>query len=247
MKGRVTVLVAAISLLGGALVAACGTSVARPSPSPKASPPRATTSASVCGASQVSGRFWIDPPGMSKTMEGITFTNASSMPCSLPGIPKAFVLEDEAGNAVPPVALSSLVVGTPISDTDFVDSASVPAADLSANVSNLPTGGVTLAPGAKAVIAMFGLDAILGPSQPGCLAAGSGDQLAVYLTADQATLVSIPSNLEWAGPGNPAGSALFTCSALLVSPVLTWLKGKNVVGPPSSSATYFPQLYGAAP
>ncbi|MGA8206926.1 MAG: hypothetical protein WB867_02685, partial [Candidatus Dormiibacterota bacterium] len=74
MQGRAGVLVVVISLLGGALMAACGTSVARPSPSPKASPPRATTPASLCATSQVSGRFWIDSPGMSKAMEGITFT-----------------------------------------------------------------------------------------------------------------------------------------------------------------------------
>lgn len=94
---------------------------------------------------------------------------------------------------------------------------------------------------------MFGLDAILGPSQPRCLAAEAGDQLAVHLTADQATMVSIPNNPGLSGPGNPAGSTLFTCSALLVPPVLTWSKVKSVVGPVSSDAAKFPQLYGAAP
>lgn len=247
MQGRVTVWELATGLVGAALVAACGTAVPRQAPGPKVNPTRATTTSSVCGAAQVSGQFWIDPPGMSKAVEGITFTNTSSTSCSLPGFPKAFVLEDSSGNAVPAVALSSLVAGTPVSDADFVDSASVPAADLPSIFGNLPTRGVTLGPGAKAVIAMFGVDAILGPDQPGCLAAKSGDQLAVDLTGDQATTVNIPSNPGLWGPGDPSGSALFTCSALLVLPVLTWSRAKSVVGPASSAVINSPQLYGAAP
>ncbi len=247
MQARMTAWAVVIGLLVVALVTACGTEVPRQAPGPKASPTQATTSSSACRAAQVSGQFWIDPPGMSKIVEGITFTNTSSTSCRLPGIPNAFVLEDSSGNVVPAVELSSLVAGTPVSNTDFVDSASVPVADLPSNFVSLPTRGVTLGPGAKAAIAMFGLDAILGPDQPGCLAANSGDQLAVDLASAQAPIVSIPSNPALSGSDNPAGSGLFTCSALLVSPVLTWSKAKSVVGPASSEAVKYPQLFGAAP
>jgi len=245
VQGRGTVPLLAMSVAGVAvLVAGCG-SIGQPIPA-RFSPTPATASSSRCGASQVTGQFWDDFPGMSKALEGITFTNISSTPCRLPGFPTALVLEDASGKVVPPVVLSN-PSGTATSDTDFVDTGSASAPSDTSPFSKFQTGGVTVVPGAKAVIAMFGLDGIIELIQPGCLAAASGDQLAVYLTADQAMTVTIPSSPTLSGPGNPDGSVLFTCSALVVSPVLTWSQAKSVVGPPSSLATVFPQGFGAAP
>ena len=59
--------------------------------------------------------------------------------------------------------------------------------------------------------------------------------------------VAIPNSPTLTGPGNPDGSVLFACSALVVSPVLTWSQAKSVVGPPSRMATVFPEGFGAAP
>jgi hypothetical protein len=249
VQGRARVLVAAISLLGGALVAACGTSIAKPSPSPKASPPRSPTSASMCGASEVSGQMWTNLPAMSQIMEGITLTNTASTPCRLPGFPTSLALEDASGSVLPPIALPN-PSDTATSDTDFFDSgsASAPVTDMLASFSSLPPSGVTLAPGSKAVIVMFGSIDPSGP-RPGCLAAGARDRLAVYFSGGQPTVASVPSSTNVSGTGtdNPAGSALFSCSAFVLSPVMTWSRATRLVGPISNVVTAFPQLYAAAP
>jgi hypothetical protein len=246
VPGRVAVLVVAISLLGGAtLVAACGTAVPRYSPSPTP----ATTPTSSCGASQVSGQVWTDLPAMSQIMEGITLTNVSSTVCHLPGFPTSLALEDASGTFVPPITLPNLS-DTATSDTDFFDSGSASAqvTDMLPSFSSLPASGVTLAPRSKAVIVMFGSMG-LSVTQPGCLVAGAGDRLAIYFSSRQPTVASIPSitNVSGAGTNNPAGSALFTCSAFVLSPVMTWTRATRLVGPISTVVTASPQLYAAAP
>jgi hypothetical protein len=103
--------------------------------------------------------------------------------------------------------------------------------------SSLPASGVTLAPRSKAVIVMFGS------------MGGAGDRLAIYFSSRQPTVASIPSitNVSGAGTNNPAGSALFTCSAFVLSPVMTWTRATRLVGPISTVVTASPQLYAAAP
>jgi hypothetical protein len=245
VQGRRFVVVLTVSLLAATLVVACGTAVPRPSPSPTP----AITPASPCGASQVIGQIWTNLPAMSQIMEGITLTDIGSTTCRLPGFPTSLALEDASGRLVPPIALPN-PSDSATSDTDFFDSgsASAPVTDMLASFSSLPTSGVTLAPGSKAVIVMFGS---IDPSgaQPGCLAAGARDRLAVYFSGGQPTVASIPSSTNVSGTGtdNPAGSALFSCSAFVLSPVMTWSRATRLVGPISNVVTAFPQLYAAAP
>jgi hypothetical protein len=245
VQGRKIVVVLTVSLLAATFGEACGTAMPRPSPSPTP----AMTPTSSCGAFQVSGQIWTNLPAMSQIMEGITLTNIASTPCHLPGFPTSLALEDASGSVVPPVALPN-PSDTGTSDTDFFDSgsASAPVTDMLPNFSSLPTSGLTLAPGSKAVIVMFGSMG-LSVTQPGCLAAGAGDRLAVYYSAGQPTMASIPSstNVSGAGTNNPAGSALFSCSAFVLSPVVTWSRATRLVGPVSTVVTASPQLYAAAP
>jgi hypothetical protein len=107
---------------------------------------------------------------------------------------------------------------------------------------------LTLAPGAKAVIVMFGSMGLT-VTQPDCLAAGAGDHLAAYFSAGQSTMATIPMSTNASGPGtnNPAGSALFSCRVFVLSPVMTWSRATRLVGPVSTVGTASPQLYAAAP
>lgn len=164
MQRRGTVPLLAMTLAGAALVTACGGTAPTPGPSPTP----ATSSSSRCDASQVTGQFWDDFPGMSKALEGITFTNISSTPCRLPGFPTALVLEDASGKVVPPVVLSN-PSGTATSDTDFADTGSASAPSDTSPISKFQTGGVTVVPGAKAAIAMFGWTESSTPSSPAAL------------------------------------------------------------------------------
>lgn len=245
MQGRPTVMVLAVSLIFGALAAACGVPVPRPSPSPS----RATTRTSQCRADQLIAQVWTDLPALSHIMEGITFTSTSSTPCTLPEFPTSFALETASGSVIPPTALPE-PSDTATSTTDFFDSGSeaAPVTDMLPSFAGLPTTGVTLAPGSNTVIVLFGSNGF-SATQSGCLAAAAGDQLAVSFSAGQATIATIPISTFASGPGtnNPAGSALFTCNAFVVSPTMGWSRATRLLGPLSSVISSSPQLYAAAP
>lgn len=180
---------------------------------------------------------------MSKVAEGITFTNVSAVSCLIPEFPTAISMEDASGNAVPSVTLRS-PDNSGSSAQDFVDYGSAAApANPNSPFAAVPTDGVTLSPGAQAAIVMYGLD-FIGSGQS-CLAGAVGYHLAVNL-AGQTVLAAIPTSSAMASNGlDPAGSALFTCSALVVSPALTWSEAQAMVGAPPTLGPS--QLWATAP
>ncbi|MHB8332134.1 MAG: DUF4232 domain-containing protein [Candidatus Dormibacteria bacterium] len=200
-----------IGLLAGILITLVGCEASpTPSPSPSATatsttgPAPTTTTSPLCTGSQVTGQFRYVPVGMSKVMEGITFTNASPATCTVPEFPNTLALQDAAGNAVPAVPIQN-PLGTATGDRDFFDygSASAPAADFPAALSSASTTGIRLNPGDRAVIAMFGKDFM--SSNQTCLAGRPGDQMAVHF-GSQTTLVTIPTSAAFSGSGTKQGT-----------------------------------------
>lgn len=245
--GEVALAVAGFGVVAG--WAATGPISSRPGPTRSSTPTShpAPLSAAICDAHQLKGRYWTNLPALSNIQEGITLSNTSSKMCRLPAFPKALVLHDAAGSVVPPTPLPS-PSGTGTASTDYFDYGSPPTMSGTAEFPRLTMGGDMLTPGARAVIL---LDGSMGQDadQPGCLAGEAGDQLALFFTSRQATMVRLLNNPRSSGSGtnNPSGSIFFTCSAFVVPPVLSWARATKMVGPLASYKFGFRPFYAAAP
>ncbi len=199
-----------------------------------------------CAPGQVRAEYWTNLPAMSQLMQGVTLTNDSSVACSLPGSPSSVVLQGPTGAPLPAATLRG-PSGRGTTRTDFLPYG-VPDALSSAPV-GLPRSGVSLEPGGRAALLFFGTTGA-GLAEPDCMAARHGDELGLHFPGVGTVEASIPSSGVLAGGAsfdNPDGSALFSCSPLALSPLLSWPHASRMVGPLEKIVSAWPQLYSAAP
>jgi hypothetical protein len=196
-----------------------------------------------CLPSQLTAQFWTSTPRGHLTLSGFNFINNSAAPCDLPEFPQNLTITSSSGQPVSPTAVSDLSNGASTT-MDFQDANTLEASGSQgtqvASSFGLPSDvyPLELLPSGKVVVVLFELDGPGGLTATGapaqsCIAAPNGGALTVSLTS--AGVISIPVPVEPAPPGSdvdPTGSALWSCSTILVSPFLTRAQAVSIVGYP---------------
>ncbi|MHB8245868.1 MAG: hypothetical protein ACYDGN_11040 [Acidimicrobiales bacterium] len=209
-----------------------------------------------CAPSRLSTQYWTSVPGMALIVSGFNVINQSNSACTLPAYPSQVALAGADGGVLSPVSLPTPDGKT--SSHDFVNYPSAPDWIPSTMVDFASdTAPLTLLPGGEAVVLLYAEEMMVGAGPPPstCINAPAGGGLGVTLgtSANSAIVVPVPTASQLVSTLDPAGSAFTSCTAVLVSPFLTWHQAAAIVGTPTPTSSAGPlpladeQIYVNAP
>jgi hypothetical protein len=208
--------------------AARGRSVPK-SPLSRRPGPTLADSASPCSPGQLRSQFWLTSPANGATMSGVNLENIGSSGCELPVDPTSFELVTSTGRPLPNVLVPS-ELRNGFTRKDFLLPAEISGGppQWSEFIRSPHKRPLILAPEAKAVVVLFGRDAVAPPFR--CISARGW--MAVGIGHGRVDTFQLPPAHGAFGPGpfDPTGSVFFSCGQVFVSPFLSWREAVSAVG-----------------